>query len=750
METCSNTRNVLVLLFFTFYFSSSLYLPAQPLQTANDTVPVFEGNFSFGINPGSYSYAGGSQFWTDEQLAEIAAGTTSGIPGVGINAFRLPLFEFFLETWSYDIRLNTFQYYDELGITDNTVFMGFPSAEHQEDMEYCPGESSKLFKNLYTPIWDNGANGTPYNDNNYYASYVYRMVEVYKDYVKYWEVWNEPDFSFTGNAFAPPGTPGSWWDVDPPACELQNLKAPLYHYVRLLRISYEVIKTLDPEAYVAIGGIGFPSFLHAVLRNTDNPDNGDVSASYPLTGGAYFDMLSYHSYLHINGSLRYWNNQIQDWTYTRHSDAAAQKGLIDLKGEFDQVLKDFDYDGLTYPEKEWMITESNVPRKSINSSFGSDEAQRNYVMKSAILCKKNKIRQLALFELGERATLAETTEEWQLFNLMGLYQKLDGTAPGNQQVNESGIAFKTTADLILDKKYDEVATTELELPSGIQGLAFQSNETETVYALWASTTIDQSEVANQSYIFPPALQAKLNNADAVILKKWDASYTLDSSLIDPAQAIALNGTPLFIQVKGAVPLPVELSTFEVNKLGDSDAQLDWSTQTEYQLDYFSIERSEDVVVWDSLAQSKAAGISSSNIQYAYLDKAVFNSNDPSITYYYRLKMVDENGEFSYSPVRSVLFTTSTTTFPDLNSFLVYPNPAQAGEAIQIKVQLPSKSYLVSLLDISGRILEQWEMTNGEKRLPLSEKLGAGLYLLQLSDDRKVLGREYLIISNSRI
>ena len=483
METCGHSHYAQVLLLLIFYFSSISFSSAQPSYTANDIVPVFDRHFSFGVNPGSYSYAGGSQFWTDEQLAEIAAGTgTSGIPGAGINAFRLPLFEFFLETWSYDIRLNTFQYYDELGITDNTVFMGFPSAEHQDETMYCPGESSKLFKNLYTPIWDNGANGTPFNDNNYYASYVYRMVEVYKDYVKYWEVWNEPDFTFTANAFTPPGTPGSWWDVDPPACELQNLKAPLYHYIRMLRISYEVIKTLDPEAYVAIGGIGFPSFLHAVLRNTDNPDNGDVNTDYPLTGGAYFDVLSFHSYPHINGSLRYWNNQIQDWTYTRHSDAAAQRGLIDLKNDFDQVLKDFDYDGLTYPEKEWIITESNLPRKSINVSYGSDEAQRNYVMKSAILCKKNKIRQLALFELGERATLAETTEEWQLFNLMGLYKKLDGTAPGNQQINESGIAFKTTNDLILNKKYSEAASMELELPAGILGAAFQLSDTKTTYA----------------------------------------------------------------------------------------------------------------------------------------------------------------------------------------------------------------------------------------------------------------------------
>ena len=56
-----------------------------------------------------------------------------------------------------------------------------------------------LFQNMYTPVWDGGANGTPVNDNNYFALYVYKTVMQYKQYTKFWEIINEPDFD--GGAF---------------------------------------------------------------------------------------------------------------------------------------------------------------------------------------------------------------------------------------------------------------------------------------------------------------------------------------------------------------------------------------------------------------------------------------------------------------------------------------------------------------------------------------------------------------------
>ena len=193
-----------------------------------------------------------------------------------------------------------------------------------------------MYDNMWLDIWDEGANGTPVNEENYYAAYVYNLVKTYSFNVKFWEILNEPDFDLVGHSSLPKDDPKSWWNANPDPCHT-GLKAPIQYYVRMLRISYEVIKSVDPEAFISIAGLGYPSFLDAVLRNTDNPDEGKVTAEYPLKGGAYFDAMCYHSYPHFDGSLRYWSNAAGGFVHTRHSDAAAD-GVVNKKDDFEAVL----------------------------------------------------------------------------------------------------------------------------------------------------------------------------------------------------------------------------------------------------------------------------------------------------------------------------------------------------------------------------------------------------------------------------
>src|SRR5450432_431281 len=272
-------------------FLSVLHAAAQINYTANDAAHVtpYTGNFLFGSNMGYYPP------WTNQTIADIAAGNASkNVKGAGVKTLHLPLPENFLDTWGYDVSVNDFIHYNELGIKDNTVFLEFPTDAHTDNTIY-PGctDHSLIWSNLYTPIWDGGANGTPVNDDNYLALYIYNTVTRYKQWVKFWELVNEPDFDGGTIGWRSPGDPaGNWWDRNPLPCELYNVKAPIFNYIRMMRIAYEVIKTVDPTAYVSMGGVGYPSFLDAVCRNTDNPADGSVNASYPVKGGAYFDCMS--------------------------------------------------------------------------------------------------------------------------------------------------------------------------------------------------------------------------------------------------------------------------------------------------------------------------------------------------------------------------------------------------------------------------------------------------------------------------
>ena len=369
------------LLLNTFFLLFSIGLSAQ--ITANDTIIPYEGFFRAGTNLGDYPG------FSDEFLAEISAGNpANGVEGLGIKALRPGLFESFLYQYGYDARVSTYELFDDLGLEDNTLIVGFPTEVHQDPTEYCPGIQSTLFANMYLDIWDNGENGTPVNDDNYYALYIYQVATLYHEYIKFWEIWNEPGFDFTQNrGWLPPGSPGNWWENNPDPCDYK-LRAPIFHYVRLLRISYEVIKSIDPEAYITVSGVGYPSFLDAVLRNTDNPIDGSPTVDYPLMAGAYFDVMGFHSYPHFDGSLRYWDNDIMDFVGTRHSDAAAD-GILALQDTLQSVLNNYGYDGNTYPLKPWIITEINLPRKEFGDFIGSAESQRNFMIKNIVVCMQN-------------------------------------------------------------------------------------------------------------------------------------------------------------------------------------------------------------------------------------------------------------------------------------------------------------------------------------------------------------------------
>ena len=430
-------------------------------------------------------------------------------------------------------------------MTNHTVFIEGASAASSDDSIYCSyGDTTLLFDNLYEDIWDGGANGTPYNDDNYYAKYVYETVTEYKDHVRIWEIYNEPDFSSSASAFNPPSDPTSWWNVDPDPCDIK-IKAPIYRYIRTLRIAYDVIKTVDPDGLVAVGGLGYPSFLDAILRNTDNPVDGAVDATlYPLKGGAYFDVLSFHVYPHVAGCYRAgWNNTTQQFDYQRHSDAGANC-IADYKDDFVMVLEDHDYDGGLYPEKLFIITETNVPRKGPNFSepwsghnYGNNEIQRNWIIKALVLAQKEDIRQVHIYKLGEHQDHATATDE---FAMMGFFENLNNTNPYTQVFTDEGKAFKTTVEELEGWSYDATETSNLNLPSDVNGGAFKNASGDFKYVLWAITTTDKSEVANANFTFPSS-----SNVGNVVKKGWDYSIT-GVSTTESGSNLALTGSPVFL------------------------------------------------------------------------------------------------------------------------------------------------------------------------------------------------------------
>jgi hypothetical protein len=167
---------------------------------------------------------------------------------------------------------------------------------------------------------------------------------------------------------------------------------------------------------------------------------------------------------------------------------------------------------------------------------------------------------------------------------------------------------------------------------------------------------------------------------------------------------------------GIVALPTELLSFELFNENDNAVNLSWQTATESSSDYFAIQRSQNGVDWETIANADGAGFSNELLSYEYDDRSPL----PGVNYY-RLKQVDFDGEFVYSEERAV----NTSEIEDV---FVLPNPNNGRfQIINLK-----EGDRVTLLSLSGDILYNQIAVSASSLLELND-IPDGLYILQIND-----------------
>ena len=123
------------------------------------------------------------------------------------------------------------------------------------------------------------------------------------------------------------------------------------------------------------------------------------------------------------------------------------------------------------------------------------------------------------------------------------------------------------------------------------------------------------------------------------------------------------GTALFGTAQAPTPLPVSLLNFDIHSLAQS-MFLSWTTTSEINSDYFELQRSTSPPDFVAVAKIPAKGGLNSITKYNYEDKDVQFDKE----YYYRLKQVDNNGNFEFSK------TSSATLNNEGGIFTALPNP----------------------------------------------------------------------------
>ncbi|MCB0738779.1 MAG: T9SS type A sorting domain-containing protein [Bacteroidetes bacterium] len=182
---------------------------------------------------------------------------------------------------------------------------------------------------------------------------------------------------------------------------------------------------------------------------------------------------------------------------------------------------------------------------------------------------------------------------------------------------------------------------------------------------------------------------------------------------------------------GNAPLPVEFTYFKAESVG-SLIELEWGTSMELDNDKFEIQHSLNGVKWSKL--DEVAGYGTTDVDHTY---NWLHENPMVGLNYYRLKQVDFNGEFEYSPVVSAKISDGLVNKATLVS--LFPNPVVS--MLQFDLDMPNDVQGIATIVNQNGSVEQTELLRfltGTHNYKLDlERLQPGIYqlIIQVNDEK---------------
>ena len=164
--------------------------------------------------------------------------------------------------------------------------------------------------------------------------------------------------------------------------------------------------------------------------------------------------------------------------------------------------------------------------------------------------------------------------------------------------------------------------------------------------------------------------------------------------------------------------PVEFLNFTANKSQfSSSVLLKWSTATEINNDYFSVEQSIDGRAFHEIGKVSGAGFSTEIREYTF--EYLLQEN---IDTYFRIKQIDFDGSFSYSPVISFTHEVIENYQLQLEREMLY-----------IKGYFGDKPRIIEIIDMQGRVQVSAIIASGVRNQISISDLLPGVYLFHIPD-----------------
>ncbi len=185
-------------------------------------------------------------------------------------------------------------------------------------------------------------------------------------------------------------------------------------------------------------------------------------------------------------------------------------------------------------------------------------------------------------------------------------------------------------------------------------------------------------------------------------------------------------------------LPVDLISF-AGAYSNQKTNLNWVTENLQDFDRFEVERSTDGSNFTTVA-TKSPVQTAARTTYLHTDDL---SAVNGTVFYYRLKMIDLNGQFKYSNVILVRKESNA------KGIRINPNPVVTGGVATLRFEASANGVVeFRIVDMAGRIVlkQQNNVAEGINSVPVNslDRLQPGTYILQMNDGTTIQSTKFIV------
>jgi hypothetical protein len=175
------------------------------------------------------------------------------------------------------------------------------------------------------------------------------------------------------------------------------------------------------------------------------------------------------------------------------------------------------------------------------------------------------------------------------------------------------------------------------------------------------------------------------------------------------------------------PLPVILTSFQ-GQLSQNGVTINWQTSTETNSERFDVQRSANLVSYETIGSLLAAKTSESTQVYEVVDTTPIEGLN-----YYRLKMIDLDGTFAYSSPIAVTYQKNEVYFNLVST---------SGNELHLQTNAPEPTF--EIFDLLGRpVMRQFDYLGANRyRIIVSEQ--SCFYLLRMQSENRFFSKKIMI------